>query len=91
MSVGIVDDPGSSTYLGRNNHGRRALDPSLFRYIWRHSRGEQIFLLLVILASLPLSWVALEVPKHIVNDAIQGGAFKENMTLKTLSSPICPF
>ncbi|CAM5775681.1 hypothetical protein LMIY3S_05147 [Labrys miyagiensis] len=65
-----------NSYLDRNNHGRHALDPSLFRYIWRHSRGEQIFLLLVILASLPLYWVSLEVPKHIVNDAIQGGAFK---------------
>ncbi|GLS17525.1 hypothetical protein GCM10007874_05400 [Labrys miyagiensis] len=52
------------------------MDPSLYRYIWRHSRGEQIFLLLVILVSLPFNWIALEIPKHIVNDAIQNGAFK---------------
>lgn len=52
------------------------MDPSLFRYIWRHSRGEQVFLLLVILASLPFSWVLLEVPKQIVNEAIQGNAFQ---------------
>ena len=52
------------------------MDPSLFRYVWQHSRGEQIFLLLVILASLPFYWISLEVPKHIVNQAIQGGAFE---------------
>jgi putative ABC transport system ATP-binding protein len=66
----------ANSYFNLNNNRRRALDPSLYRYIWRHSRGEQIFLLLVILVSLPFNWIALEIPKHIVNDAIQDGAFK---------------
>ena len=52
------------------------MDPNLFRYIWRQSRREQITILLIILVSLPFYWVSLDVPKRIVNDAIQGGAFK---------------
>ena len=60
------------------------LDPSLFRYIWRHSRAEQLFLLAVILASLPFYWVSLEVPKQIVNDAIQGRAFQDGKTVAKL-------
>ena len=60
------------------------MDPSLFRYIWRHSRAEQLFLLAVILASLPFYWVSLEVPKQIVNDAIQGRAFRDGKTVAKL-------
>jgi putative ABC transport system ATP-binding protein len=60
------------------------LDPSLFRYVWRHSRAEQLFLLAVILASLPFYWISLEVPKQIVNDAIQGRAFRDGKTVAKL-------
>jgi putative ABC transport system ATP-binding protein len=60
------------------------LDSSLFRYVWRHSKTEQLFLLFVILASLPFYWVSLEVPKQIVNDAIQGHAFKDGNTTAKL-------
>jgi len=60
------------------------LDSSLFRYIWKNSRGEQIFLLLVILVSLPFYWISLEVPKQIVNDAIQGRAFRDGHATATL-------
>jgi putative ABC transport system ATP-binding protein len=52
------------------------LDPNLFRYIWRHSRREQLIILLIITVSLPFYWISLDVPKRIVNDAIQGRAFQ---------------
>jgi putative ABC transport system ATP-binding protein len=46
-----------------------------FAYVWRHSRREQIVVLLLVLGSLPFYWVSLDIPKRIVNDAIQGKAF----------------
>ncbi len=53
------------------------LDPNLFRFIWHHSRREQIGILLLILASLPFYFASLDVPRIIVSEALQGGAFPE--------------
>ncbi|SED34716.1 putative ABC transport system ATP-binding protein [Rhizobiales bacterium GAS188] len=52
------------------------IDKSFFRYVWRNSRREQIVILAIVLASLPLYFWSLDLPKSIVNDAIQGRAFK---------------
>ena len=52
------------------------MEPSLFRYIWQHSRRDQLIVLVLIFASLPFYWASLDIPKQIVNDAIQGRAFK---------------
>jgi putative ABC transport system ATP-binding protein len=60
------------------------LETSLFRYVWEKSRGEQIIVLLIILASIPFYWASFDVPKRIVNDAIQGNAFKDGKTTATL-------
>jgi putative ABC transport system ATP-binding protein len=53
------------------------MDQSLFRYIWRHTRRQQVWILFVILVSLPFYFLALELPKRIVNGPIQGGGFSE--------------
>ena len=60
------------------------MEPNLFRYIWQKSRGEQIVVLAIILVSIPFNWASFDVPKRIVNDAIQGGAFKGGHTTATL-------
>ena len=60
------------------------MDPSLFRYIWRNSRREQIAILMLILFSLPFYWLSLDVPKRIVNEALQGEAFRDGNTTATL-------
>src|SRR5690606_11023906 len=52
-----------------------ALDTNLFRYVWHHSRREQILILLLILMLLPLYFASLDIPRLIVNDALQGRAF----------------
>ena len=78
--------------LRRSGDGRRVaahrrgflLETSLFRYVWEKSRGEQIIVLLIILASIPFYWASFDVPKRIVNDAIQGNAFKDGKTTATL-------
>ena len=56
------------------------MDPNLFRYIWTHSRREQIVVLLLIVCSLPFYWLSLDVPKRIVNEALQGEAFRGGVT-----------
>ncbi len=53
------------------------MDRSLFRYIWRSTKRQQIWILAVILASMPITFLLLDLPKHIVNGPIQGRPFKE--------------
>ncbi|WP_298957878.1 ABC transporter transmembrane domain-containing protein [uncultured Methylobacterium sp.] len=53
------------------------LDRSLFRYVWRHSKRDQIMICAVVLASLPLYFASLDLPRRIVNEAIQGHAFEK--------------
>jgi putative ABC transport system ATP-binding protein len=53
---------------------------NFFQYVWRYSRREQIIVLGYVLASLPFYWWSLDVPKRIVNEAIQGGAFTNGHT-----------
>ncbi|MBX2854918.1 MAG: cyclic nucleotide-binding domain-containing protein [Rhodobacteraceae bacterium] len=48
------------------------MDPTLFSYIWRHSARQQLMLLAITIASFPVLYMTLEIPKVIVNDAIGG-------------------
>ncbi len=43
------------------------MEPSLFKYILMHSKKEQLLLVLLSLASLPLIYITLELPKKIIN------------------------
>ena len=45
---------------------------SVFAYIWRHSRLQQIILTVITLASFPFLYYSLDLPKQIVNEAIGG-------------------
>ena len=60
------------------------MEPSLFKYAWRHSKAEQILVLGLILLSLPFNWISFEIPKRIVNDAIQGRAFRDGQGVARL-------
>lgn len=55
------------------------MERSLFRYVWQHSRRDQLFIFAVVIASLPFYYWSLDLPKRIVNEAIQGGAFKSGL------------
>jgi ABC-type multidrug transport system fused ATPase/permease subunit len=50
--------------------GVRVIEKTLFRYIWKHSRRDQIILLFVTSALFPFLFLTLELPKRIINDAI---------------------
>ena len=45
------------------------------RFIWRHTRAEQIWILCVILASMPPYFMVLNLPVRIINEPIQGEGF----------------
>ncbi|MFI5014626.1 MAG: ATP-binding cassette domain-containing protein [Hyphomicrobiales bacterium] len=78
--------PSAGDGEARKGGGRVAkIDKSFFRYVWRNSRREQVVILLIVLASLPLYFWSLDLPKSIVNDAIVGKAFKVGEeTVKTI-------
>ena len=46
------------------------MDKSLFAFIWRYSKRDQLILLLLTVMSFPLLYASLELPKRIINDAI---------------------
>ena len=48
------------------------MEQSIFKYIWKYSKKDQIILLLVTLLTFPLLYISLELPKRIINDAIGG-------------------
>jgi putative ABC transport system ATP-binding protein len=52
------------------------MEPKLFKYIWRHSKRDQRMILLIVVIGLIVYFVSLDLPKRIINDAIQGRAFK---------------
>ncbi len=54
-----------------------SLEPSVYRFILRHSLRQQIFLLILTLASFPFLYYSLELPKTIVNRAIGGKHFPQ--------------
>ena len=49
---------------------RRLIEPTLFGFIWRYSRRDQLVLLVVTACLFPLLYLTLELPKRIINDAI---------------------
>ena len=52
------------------------MERNIFKYIWRHSRAEQLVILTWVVVSLPFYFVSLDLPKQIVNQGIQGNGFE---------------
>ena len=51
------------------------MEPQLFRFIWKNSRREQLVILGAILLSQPFYFASFDIPKRIINEALQGKAF----------------
>jgi putative ABC transport system ATP-binding protein len=56
------------------------LEPNLFRFIWNNSKRQQLIVLAVIVLSLPFYFASFDIPKQIINDALQGKAFAPGAT-----------
>lgn len=48
------------------------MDPSIYRYILKHTSKDQIYLILLTAATMPIVYISLEIPKKIINEAIGG-------------------
>ena len=55
------------------------MDRSLFAFIWRYSKQDQLILLGLTILSFPFLYASLELPKRIINDAI--GAVNSSITV----------
>jgi len=60
------------------------MDSNIFRYTWRYSKRDQIWLLVVVVASLPFYFLSLDLPKSIVNGPIQGEGFSSPTDTETV-------
>jgi putative ABC transport system ATP-binding protein len=56
------------------------MERNLFRYIWRNSWRDQSVILVVVAISYVFYFISLDLPKQIVNRAIQGEAFEGGRT-----------
>lgn len=63
------------------------MEMSIFQYIWKYSKKNQLTLLLVTLLTFPILYVSLELPKRIINDAI-GGTGEDVVLLGTTMSQV---
>lgn len=50
--------------------GVRAIEQTIFKFIWAHSKRDQFILLAITTALFPFLFLTLELPKRIINDAI---------------------
>ncbi|MGE3876589.1 MAG: ABC transporter transmembrane domain-containing protein [Parvibaculaceae bacterium] len=51
------------------------MDKNLASYIWKNTRRHQLWILFIILLSMPTYFLSLDLPKQIVNGPIQGDGF----------------
>ena len=55
------------------------MESTIFRFIFRYSRTQQLFLLLLTAISLPFLYASLDLPKTIINEAIGGKKFPKTL------------
>ncbi len=55
------------------------MDSKFFSFVWRHSKRDQIFILILTVLSFPLVYISLEIPKIIINEAIEGTEFPKEI------------
>src|SRR5688572_6138719 len=57
--------------------GRDRLERSLFGFIIRYSKRDQLMIVPLVLATMVVYYLSLDLPKTIINAAIQGGRFPQ--------------
>ena len=51
------------------------MESSIFKFVWRYSKRQQLMLLALTALSFPFLYFSLDLPKTIVNEAIGGSEF----------------
>ncbi len=60
------------TVVEKNKVDENKIEPSIYRYILKHTKKDQLLLLLLTAISMPFVYASLEVPKVIINSALGG-------------------
>ena len=53
------------------------MDRSLFGFILRYSKRDQLLIVPLVLGTMVVYYLSLDLPKTIINEAIQGDAFPQ--------------
>ena len=53
------------------------MDRSLFRFIIRYSKRDQLLIVPLVIGTMVVYYLSLDLPKTIINEAIQGGKFPQ--------------
>ena len=61
------------------------MEKSIFQFIWKYSKKNQLLLTAITLLTFPILYVSLELPKRIINDAIGGTGEDVSLLGMTLS------
>ena len=59
----------------KNKDDDKALPETVFQFAWKHTKNQQLWVLAIVLLSMPTYFFALDIPKRIVNGPIQGRSF----------------
>ncbi len=59
------------------------MEPKLSRYIWTHTRSQQIWILFIVALSMIPYFLSFDLPKQIVNGPIQGKGFETEGATQT--------
>ena len=59
------------------------MEKNLARYIWTHTRYQQLWILVIVLLSMPTYFMSFDLPKLIVNGPIQGQGFETEGATQT--------
>src|SRR5205085_12051712 len=57
------------------NGSRGPMDRSLFGFIIRYSKRDQLLIVPLVVATMVVYYLSLDLPKTIINQAIQGSSF----------------
>jgi len=55
------------------------LEPSIYKFILRHTLKDQVWLVIITVISMPLVYFALDIPKTIINEALGGRSASFNI------------
>ncbi|SGY93111.1 ABC transporter transmembrane domain-containing protein, partial [Moritella viscosa] len=61
------------------------MEKSIFQFIWKYSKKNQLALTAITLLTFPILYISLELPKRIINDAIGGTGEDVSLLGVTLS------
>ncbi|HAA35697.1 MAG TPA: ABC transporter ATP-binding protein [Gammaproteobacteria bacterium] len=69
----------STASIEGDNPDYPRIEKSIYRYVLRHTFRGQLFLLLLTALTMPLVYISLDIPKRIINQAIDGKNLPETI------------